>query len=296
MEKEKVEDDKEDLYYSKRGQGRKWDASAAGIEKWHSLIQAASQNVTNRMIELAGIKPGDTVLDIATGTGDPAIDTAKIVQPRGHVLAVDLSRQRLAIARRRAKEQGLDDVIEFIESDIEAINFPYSKFDAILSRWGLMFFPNLEVLLAKIRNALLPGKGVFVAAIWSKPEKVPSMKIPLSILDRLGVPPLPLYADPFRLSDVSSLVNLFIEARFEDVKTEAVPVVYQFDSAEEYLDFAYETSSSLRSRITAAYPEDYRQDEIRKMILEEARLYVDSKNRLSLTNETVLIAGLRPLH
>ena len=62
----------------------------------------------------------------------------------------------------RAKEQGMDKVIEFLESDIEDIDLPSSKFDAILCKWGLMFFPYLNHLLQRIHNALIPDRGVFV--------------------------------------------------------------------------------------------------------------------------------------
>jgi SAM-dependent methyltransferase len=275
-----------------------WDVSAAGLEKWLHVTQAASQCVTDRMIELAGIKPGDNVLDIATGIGDPAIDAARIVQPTGYVLAVDLSQQRLVAARRRAKEQGSENLVEFIESDIETMEFPSSRFNAILSKWGLMFFAHLERLLRRILDALLPDRGVFVAAVWSRPEKVPSLKIPSLVLDRLEVPPLPTAVNPFRLSDVSALGKLFIEIGFEDVKTEAVPVVYHFGSAEDYFDFAYETSGSFKGRITnaTAFLSKDKQDRIRSDILDEARSFVDSKGQLSISNETLLIAGRRGLH
>jgi ubiquinone/menaquinone biosynthesis C-methylase UbiE len=274
-------------------QRRRWDSSAVGLEKWRPVLQAGSQIVTDKMIKLAGIKQGDYVLDLATGTGDPAIDVARIVQTKGHVVAVDFSQQRLEIARKRAKEQGVDKIITFDETDIENIDLSTSKFDAILSRWGLMFFSNLNYLLVRIHNALLPDSGVFVAAIWSTPEKVPFMKIPLSVLDRLGLPPLSSAVDPFRLSDVSDLSKMLFKAGFQEASIEGVSVVFQFDSADKFIDFAYETSSSLRSRIAATYPEIEDQVEIRKAILEEAKTYSDSKNRLHLVNETLLVTGRR---
>jgi enediyne biosynthesis protein CalE5 len=281
-------------------QKKLWDVSAPGLEKWLHVTQVASQDVTDRMMELAGIKPGDNVFDIATGIGDPSIDAARIVQPTGRVLAVDQSQMRLATARRRAKEQGLENIIKFIESDIEIMEFPSSKFNAILSKWGLMFFADLERLLRRILDALLPdrGGGVFVAAVWSRPEKVPSMKIPSLVLDRLEVPPFPTALNPFRLSDMSVLSKLFIEAGFEDVKTEAVPVIYRFDSAEDYFDFAYETSGSFKGRITnaTAFLSVEKQDKIRSHIVDEARSFVDSKGQLSMSNETLLVAGRRGPH
>jgi enediyne biosynthesis protein CalE5 len=292
-----LETESDDAHFQS-GQKKLWDVSAEGLEKWLHVTQAASQDVTDRMMELAGIKPGDNVLDIATGIGDPAIDAARIVQPTGRVLAVDLSQRRLVTARKRAKEQGLENLIEFIENDIEIMEFSSSKFNAVLSKWGLMFFAHLERLLSRIFDALLPDRGVFVAAVWSRPEKVPSMKIPSLVLDRLEVPPLPTAVNPFRLSDMSVLSKLFIEAGFEDVKTEAVPVVYRFDSAEDYFDFAYETSGSFQGRITnaASFLSEEKQDKIRSDIVDEARSFVDSKGKLSISNETLLIAGRRGLY
>jgi hypothetical protein len=161
----------------------------------------------------------------------------------------------------------------------------------------LMFFAHLDRLLSRIFDALLPDRGVFVAAVWSRPEKVPFMKIPSLVLDRLEVPPLPTAVNPFRLSDMSVLSKLFIETGFQDVKTEAVPVVYRFDSAEDYFDFAYETSGTFKSRITnaASFLSKEKQDKIRSDIIDEARSFVDSKGQLSISNETLLIAGCRGL-
>ena len=162
-----------------------------------------------------------------------------------------------------------------------------------------MFFVHLERLLSRILAALVPDRGrVFVAAVWSRPEKVPSLKIPSLVLDRLEIPPLPTALNPFRLSDMSALSKLFIEAGFEDVKTETIPVTYRFESAEDYFDFAYETSGSFKGRITnaAAFLSDEKQDKIRSDIVNEARSFVDSKGQLSMSNETFLIAGRRGLH
>ncbi len=93
---------------------------------------------------------------------------ARIVQSTGYVLAVDLSQQRLVTARRRAKEQGLENIAEFIVRDIETMEFPSSRFNAILSKWGLMFFAHLERILGRILDALLPDRGVFVGSCLVK--------------------------------------------------------------------------------------------------------------------------------
>lgn len=116
---------------------------ANGWQKWWKAFEQDAQKVNERLIELAGIEEGYRVLDIATGTGEPAITAAKKVGDKGYVLATDISPQMLSIAKRRANSLGLESIIEFKEGDAETIDLPASSFNAVLCRWGLMFFPNL---------------------------------------------------------------------------------------------------------------------------------------------------------
>ena len=111
---------------------------ANGWQKWWKAFEQDAQKVNERLIELAGIEEGYRVLDIATGTGEPAITAAKKVGDKGYVLATDISPQMLSIAKRRANSLGLDSIIEFKECDAETIDLPAS-FNAVLCRWGLMF-------------------------------------------------------------------------------------------------------------------------------------------------------------
>jgi ubiquinone/menaquinone biosynthesis C-methylase UbiE len=83
----------------------------------------SAAKVSRRLVELAEIKPGSKVLDIASGIGEPAITAAKQVgRSGGHVLAIDISPQMLSIAKQKAKSLGLQDVIEFKEGDAETID------------------------------------------------------------------------------------------------------------------------------------------------------------------------------
>ena len=119
----------------KRDSRSSWDAAAAGWEKWWPLFERAAQKVSNRLVELAGIEPGDRVLDIATGTGEPAITAARAVGPNGRVIGVDHSPGMLAVARRRASALGLTNV-EYREGDAASLGEPAGSFDAVLCRWG----------------------------------------------------------------------------------------------------------------------------------------------------------------
>src|SRR5690348_11603459 len=119
----------------KNEQKRDWDTAAAGWKKWWPVLERASQPVSNRLVELARLGAGARVLDIATGSGEPAITAARHVIPGGRVVAVDQSPAMLQIARERADALGVSN-IEFREGDGEVLAIPETNFDAILCRWG----------------------------------------------------------------------------------------------------------------------------------------------------------------
>src|ERR671924_2049025 len=143
-----------DIQTIKAQQRQGWDSVAEDWKKWWKPVEQSAGVVSDKLVDLAEIRQGHKVLDIGTGIGEPAVTAAKRVKPNGKVVAIDISPQMLAIARTRAKSLGLDSIMEFRESDGEKIDLPDSttKFDAILSRFGLIFFPNLSSALVKIRH------------------------------------------------------------------------------------------------------------------------------------------------
>jgi ubiquinone/menaquinone biosynthesis C-methylase UbiE len=127
----------------KTDQRQGWNSVAQGWKEWWQPIERGSQKLSRRLVELAEIKPGQRVLDIATGIGEPAMTAAKVVGTGGRVLATDISEQMLAVAKQRSTSLGLRNIIEFRESDAENLDLLNSSFDAALCRWGLMLMPNL---------------------------------------------------------------------------------------------------------------------------------------------------------
>ena len=115
-------------FYSKQ----EWNSVAPAWQKWWKTIERGTEGVSRRLIELAEIKPGSRVLDIATGMGEPALTAANQVGNSGHVMATDISSHMLSFAKQRAISLGLQDVIEFKEGDAETIDLSPSMFDAAL--------------------------------------------------------------------------------------------------------------------------------------------------------------------
>jgi ubiquinone/menaquinone biosynthesis C-methylase UbiE len=134
----------------KQGQRESWDSVASEWQKWWKTIERGAEKVSRRLIELAEIKPGSRIVDIATGIGEPALTAANQLGKSGHILATDISPQMLSIAKQRAISLGLQDVIEFKEGDIEIVDLSPSTFNAVLCRWGLMFLPDLKTGLSNI--------------------------------------------------------------------------------------------------------------------------------------------------
>jgi enediyne biosynthesis protein CalE5 len=217
---------------------------------------ARSTKVRDKIVELSEIKPGDNVLDIATRIGEPAVTAAWKVMPNGKVVGTDISPQIVAIARTRAKSFGLDSIVEFRESDADKLDLPQSiaRFDAILSRWGLMFLPNLHAALVGMRQKLITI-GRLSAAVWSVPSKVPCLDLAFSaVRKQMDAPtPSPALPGPFGLANAEALKQSLSQAGFKDIKTEIVQITFGFDSPESYTKFHRQNTAPIRGML-ASHP------------------------------------------
>jgi ubiquinone/menaquinone biosynthesis C-methylase UbiE len=276
----------------KAQQRQMWDNAAAGWQTWWETIERGAQKVSDKIVQLAEIKQGDRVLDIATGIGEPAVTAAKKVMPNGKVVAIDISPRMLAIARTRAKSLGLDGIMEFRESDGETIDSlePISKFDAILSRFGLMFFPNLSEVLVKIREVLATN-GRLSAAVWSAPSKVPWLDLAFAaVRKQINAPaPPPGTPGPFALADIESLKQSFSQAGFKDIKIDTFQITFEFDSPESYTKLHRQTATRIHAMLAN------QTEEVKKQtwdsITEAVWQYADSHGRVNLDNEVICIVG-----
>lgn len=149
----------------KEHERKTWSAVAEGWRRQDKLLRKGSAPVTERMLDLAGIDAGHWVLDIASGTGEPAISAARRVGDTGKVIGTDLVEEMLCVAREKVLQENLNN-IEFRCVDGEALEFESDSFDAITIRWGLMFMPEPEACLSRVYR-LLKSNGRIVAAYWS---------------------------------------------------------------------------------------------------------------------------------
>ncbi len=276
----------------KEAERRSWNSVAPAWQKWWKTIERGTEKVSRRLVELAEIKPGSRVLDIATGIGEPAITAAKQAGKSGQVLATDISPQMLSIARQRAASLGLQDVIEFKEGDAESIDLPLSMFDAALCRWGLMLLPDPKAGLSNINKSLV-NDGHFAAAVWSSPDKVPFLFVPMSSIlkETKGPPPPPEAPGPFTLSDETTMRNLYLASGFRDPAIERMNVTFDFDSPDDFTTFTVEHGGPALQKLMAGQTNE-RRKQILKVISIAAEKYADdTTGKVRFENETILIVG-----
>lgn len=268
-----------------------WEKAASGWNDHTPQIRAWLRTATDAMLEMAGVKPGARVLDVAAGAGDQTLDAAARVGPAGHVLATDLSPAILAFAQANAAAAGYANV-ETRVADGEELPVEDAAFDASICRLGLMFFPDPSRGLREMHRALRPGGGA-CTVVFSRPEANPCVAILMqTALKHAGLPP----ADPFRPGGLLSLGKpgaidaLFRAAGFRDVATTKMDAPFRLPSARHYLDFVRASASPIQQilgKLDAAARENAWQDM-------EARLKVfETQSGWEGPNELLLTAGRR---
>lgn len=274
----------------KTGQRQLWDKVAIGWKKWWPAQEQAVQHVSDRLVDLAGIRPGHRVLDVGTGIGEPAMTAARRIGPTGHVVATDQSPQMLAIAWERATALGLQN-LEFREMDAEAIDFPESSFDAILGRFSLMFLPDLVTALARMRRMLVPN-GKLATAVWDVAPKVPVCGLALGLAQKMFQlpPPSPGTPSVFGLAE-GVLEKAMAMAGFADVQAEALTCMWHFPSAGAFTQFVGDINAPLVG-ILANQPAE-RQAEYWQMLAATAQEYAMADGSIRIPNTAICGVGRR---
>lgn len=203
--------------------------------RYDAMESRLTAPLSARMLELARVAPGMRVLDLATGRGEPAIAAAHRVGPGGYVLGIDVSAPMLAMARERASREGVPHLDLRVTDAAAPGGLPGEGFDVALARWGLMYMASPIDALVNAHRALVPG-GVFVAAVWAEPERVPYASLPRRLLERRWpLPPIDFEAPgTFRYADPARLWRELEQADFrvEHVEDFEVPVMEAETAAE----------------------------------------------------------------
>lgn len=276
----------------KEAQRSDWQQAAPGWRRWYDVLEAevGGQVVSRKLVELADLEPGDTVLDVATGYGEPALTAARAVLPGGRVMATDIAPNLLAFGRERARRAGLDNV-EFRESDAETLEFPDETFDAVLSRQGLQFLPDVAGTLKRLNSVVRSG-GRLAAAVWGPLETVQfALPIPIILRELSLPPPPPGRPGPFALGNAKMLAKLVADAGFREIETGTVTVVYETASAEDCTQWVRDVAPPI-VRLTDGQPPEVASRVWRQVTAGWTPL-LTSKGCVRTSNQAIWVAATR---
>ncbi|MBS1511597.1 MAG: class I SAM-dependent methyltransferase [Bacteroidetes bacterium] len=227
-----------------------WQSAAEAWYRWSPTLHHWLGPSTEMMLDMAGITNGHRVLDIAAGAGEQSIAAAKRAGTNGYVLATDISANILAFARQLAMQSGIHNM-ETRVMDGENLTLDDNSFDAVISRVGLIYFPDQQKALKEMLRVLKPG-GRLAAVVYSTPEKNTFFSVPIGIIrERAKLPPpLPGQPGPFSLGADGVIKKVFEQAGFINVKAVYVDAPLLMPSTDAYLQFAQESFGALHQMMS----------------------------------------------
>lgn len=227
-----------------------WEESAKYWTKYSDTLHEMFVPLTRALIERAGIHAGQNVLDIAGGAGEPSLTIAETVGPEGSVTCTDGVAQMVEAARAEGQRRGLTNV-QFRRCAADSLPFADNSFDVVVSRLGVMFFPDPVLALREVLRVLKPG-GRLAFAVWGKSEVNPFCYLVTRVMEQHVASPA---ADPdapnaFRFAEPGKLAGVMTEAGAINVEESIV----EFDleapiSAQQFWTIRSQTSDTLRDKL-----------------------------------------------
>lgn len=257
-------------------------------EKWKAKSAAMGTPVTEALVDYAQPAAGMRVLDLASGTGEPAITLATRVGAQGHVTALDLSADLLEIAEKRARHRGLTNFTTQ-KGDAHSLPFPENSFDLATSRFGVMFFRDPLKALTELKRVLRSGSracflawGSFDQPYWNSMMGVVHRHVGGTLLPPDG-------PDPFRFAKAGSLSAVLTAAGFQSVQESTARLPWPWPGPpEEVWEYAKNVTVPFRPMLDRVPSE--RWPEINAEIYREITRYSDGE-KIAFEVEVVLASG-----
>ncbi|HEX9564784.1 MAG TPA: class I SAM-dependent methyltransferase [Gemmatimonadaceae bacterium] len=239
-----------DPHFYKQTTERQWQAAAGAWNEWTPVLRSWLGPATELMLDMAGVGMGSRVLDVAAGAGDQTLQAAKRVGSTGFLLATDIATRILEYAAANAQAAGFENVKTLV-ADGEDLHVPEGSFDAVISRVGLIYFPDQQKALAGMKRALRPG-GRIGAIVYSTAEGNRFFSLPVSIIRRraqLGQP-APGQPGPFSLGSPGAMEAAYRRAGFRDIEVKLVAAPLRMASAAECVRFEKESFGALHQMLS----------------------------------------------
>ena len=269
----------------------RWGASAPFWEKHGEIIRQMFAPITQALVEDAQIGRQQSVLDIATGPGEPALSVAALVGPEGKIFGIDPIPEMVAAARRAADRLGLKNT-QFDVAFADHLPFPADTFDAVISRFGVMFFPSPVDGVREMLRVLKPGRKLALA-VWHFAERNPFHYTLSRVIDRyVESPPLaPDAPDAFRFARPGKLVQVMTDAGAVAPSERLLQFTIQAPiSVEDFWTLRCEMSEKLREKIAMLSKEHV--NEAKGRALAAFREYSTDRG-MSFPAEVLIVSGAK---
>lgn len=269
-----------------------WTESARYWTKYSETIHKMFAPLTRALIERAGIRKGETVLDVAGGAGEPSLTIAEVVGPEGAVTCTDAVAAMVEAARAEAQRRGLTNM-RFQQCSADSLPFPDKSFDVVVSRLGVMFFPDIGAALREMLRVLRPN-GRLAFAVWGKSDVNPFCYSVTRVMDQhVKSPAAELDAlNAFRFAAPGQLVDVMKEAGAVDVDES----IASFDiaapiSARQFWEMRSQTSDTLREKLAKLPPVEQNQIAVE---VEQAVKEFFPANQMKFPAQLLVATGKKP--
>jgi len=248
-----------------------WEAMAPGWDTRHAYFEDRARPVAERMLERLDPAPGETILELAAGTGVVGFAAARLVEPGGAVIVSDFSQAMVEAATRHAAALGLANV-ECRVLDAERLDLADDAVDGVLCRWGYMLMPDPDTAFSETRRVLRPG-GRLSCAVFGAPDLNPWVALPSRVLRERGhMPPTDAGAPGIlALSDSDRLRRLFLDTGFSEPRIEEVGFTWSFPDVDAYWEFLTDAAGAIAMVVDRLDPPE--RELVRERIAEGAERF-----------------------
>jgi SAM-dependent methyltransferase len=267
----------------------RWEEAAGGWAAARAAFQADTAPVSHWLVDAITPQPGHTVLELAAGPGDTGLLAAELLRPGGKLISTDGAIAMVEVARARAAELGLEDVVETKPMEVEWIDLPTATIDAVLCRWGYMLVPDPETALRETRRVLKPG-GRVAFAVWAAAEHNPWMTGRRLVELGFTEPPPPGTPGPFSLADPDLVLELLYGAGWtDDIVIEPLDFTFHAPSTDAWWALQLDCSISLKELVAGLSPADHYK--LRDAVDADLAAFADAEGRLRIPARTLVASA-----
>ena len=241
-----------------------WDRFSGNWDEEHDFLWEHTRPVSERLVERLDPRPGDTVLELAAGTGDTGFLVGERVGDQGRVISTDFAPGMVEVARRRGGELGLANV-EFRVLDAERMDLDDSSVDGVVARFGYMLMADPGAALAET-GRVLGERGRVSFAVWAGPDQNLWAAVPgIALMERGHLPaPEPGAPGIFALADPDRIRELVTGAGFGEPSIEQVPVDWGYGDSAEHWEKTLKLAAPIAEAVNGLAPEQ--RDEVRTAV------------------------------